>query len=131
MALRQWFAGTSCALAIAAMVGPAHSDPLGGAASSIKSAGMTTGSGSEQVAAYRICTLNGACRWVNIYGPGVYGYTAPNAAIAPRAAIVPGPPLVFYGYRSRWHPTDPDDYPPGTPLWWQGMDRWNRGGRQD
>ena len=128
MALRQWFAGTSCALAFAAMMGPAHSDPFGGAASSIKSAGMTTGSGSEQVAAYRICTLNGACRWVNIYGPGVYGYSAPNAAIAPRAAI---PPLVFYGYRNRWHPLDPDDYPPGTPRWWRGMDRLNRGGAQD
>jgi len=131
MALRQWFTGTSCALAFAAMVGPASSDPLGGAASSIRSAGMTIGSGSEQVA-YRICTPNGACRWVNIYGPGVYGYTAPNAGVVPGAAIVPRPPMVFYGYRNRWHPTDdPDDYFVGTPRWWQSMDRINRGGRPD
>ena len=128
MALRRWFAGTSCALAFAAMVGPAYSDPLGGIANS-KSAGMTTGLGSQQVAAYQICTLNGVCRWVNIYGPGVYGYTAPNAAVVPQAAIVPRPPLVFYGYRNRWHPIDPDDYPPGTHRWWRSMDRWDRGGR--
>jgi hypothetical protein len=121
MALRQWFTGTSCALVFAAMVGPAHSDPLAGTASFIRSAG-TTRSGSEQVA-YRICTADGVCRWVNIYGPGAYGYTAPGAA------IVPGAPVVIYGYRNQYRPTDPDDYRIGTRRWWQGMDRLDRGGQ--
>jgi hypothetical protein len=124
MALRQWYAGTSCALVFAAMVGPAHSDPLAGAATFIKSAVTTAGSGSEQVA-YRICTADGVCRWVNVYGPGIYGYTAPGVAIAP------GAPVVLFGYRNQWRPTDPDAYRVGTRRWWQGMDRFDRGGTQN
>jgi hypothetical protein len=106
MALRQWFTGTSCALLFAAMVAPAHSNPIGGTVSSIKSAAAASGLTSQQVA-YRICAVNGArrCRLVNIYGPGVngsnapgvYGYSAPRAGYtAPRAYGYGAPGA--YGY---------------------------------
>jgi len=133
MALRQWFTGISCAWALAAMVGPAHSDPIGNAASAIKATGIVAGSGSEH-AAYRTCAMQGGvqrCRRVYSSGPGVYGYRAPRAAIVPAPAVVVpiGPPVV-YGYRNEYRPTDPDDYPIGVGPWWRGMDRLNRGGQQ-
>ena len=134
MALRQWFTGTACTLAFAAMLGPAHSDSIGSAASVIKATGMAAGPGSEQIA-YRTCAMQGGvqrCRRVHFFGPGVYGYRAPRAAIvpAPNAVIVPIGPPVVYGYRNEWRPTNPDDYPTGVGPWWRGMDRLNRGGQQ-
>jgi len=122
MVLSKWLAGSSCVLAFVAMVGPARSVPLASAAGFMKSADITAGSPSEQVA-YRVCGMQGGvtrCRWV---GPGVYGYQAPGAAPLPVA------PPAFYGYGSDYRPTDPDDYPTGSPGWWRSMDRWDRGGR--
>jgi hypothetical protein len=103
MAKKQWFTRSAGALVLAVIAGPVQSGPIG----IIKSTDALTTS-PERVA-YRICTTQGGvrrCRWINIYGPGAYGYQ----------------PYGYYG------PTDPEYYRTGTGRWWQGMDRLNRGG---
>ncbi len=118
MALKQWLIGMAGALASTTMVGPAQSVPLGGAVSHFKSAGTV----AAQVAAYRLCAAEGGvrrCRWVNLYGPRAYGYQAPTSA--PTSAT----PLTVYRSRpaSEYTPTNPNDVPFGTSLWWQNKTR--------
>ena len=55
MVAKQWLMGTAGALGFAAMVGPAHSDPLASAAGYVHAAGIMAASPAEQVA-YRLCT---------------------------------------------------------------------------
>jgi hypothetical protein len=93
---------------------------VGNVAGFSESVRIVTASTLEQVAAYRICTAQGRvrrCSWVDIYGPGVYGYRAP---------------YVQYGYgpAGDYNPRDPSDYRPGTLRWWDSMDRLDRGGNQ-
>jgi hypothetical protein len=122
MLLSKWLIGTSCALTFAAMIGPACSDPFA-SVRSYRNLSDTTATLHSQKVAYRTCTLQGGvrrCRWVNDYGPGSYGYSAPSAVL-----VVPVP---FFGYVDDYYPTDPNDYPIGTRYWWRGMDRFNQGG---
>ena len=101
MLLKQYFTRIAGVLALAVIVGPAYSDPLGSAASHIKSASKVSTSISEQVA-FRVCSTRRGVRRCH-YGRGVYGYR---------------------GYI----PTDPRAYRTGSPRWWGSMDRWDRGG---
>jgi len=118
MASSRWLAGLSSALAFAIMVGPAWSDLF----TSVRSLADTTTALRSQHIAYRTCTIQGGvrrCRWVNTYGPGSYGYKAPES-----------PPPASYGYRNDYHPTDPNAYPTGSRYWWRDMDIWDKGGSQ-
>jgi hypothetical protein len=120
MVMKQRLGRIAGVLALASIAAPAHSDPVGSVASFIKSAGVVTASASEQVAAYRICTTQGRvrrCSWVDIYGPGVYGYQAPYVQYR-------------YGPAGYYKPRDPSYYRPGTLRWWDAMDRLDRGGNQ-
>ena len=118
MVLKQRLNRIAGFLALASIAAPAHSDPVGSVVSFMKSASIVTASTLEQVAAYRICTTQGRvrrCRWVDIYGPGVYGYRAP---------------YVQYRYGYIPVPRNPSDYRTGTRRWWDAMDWLNRGGNQ-
>jgi len=118
MVLKQRMNTIAGVLALASIAAPAHSDPVGGVASFIKSASVVSASTLKQVAAYRICTTQGRgrrCRWVDIYGPGVYGFRSPYV-------------LYRYGPAGDYIPSDPSDYRLGTRRWWGAMDRIDRGG---
>ena len=118
MGLKQRLNRIAGVLALASIAAPAHSDPVGSVASFFKSVSIVTASPLEQVAAYRICTTQGRlrrCRWVDIYGPGVYGYRAPYV-------------LYRHGHAGDYIPSDPSDYRSGTLRWWGAMDRLDRGG---
>jgi len=120
MVLKQRLNSIAGVLALASIAAPAHSEAAGSVASFIKSASIVTASTLEQVAAYRICTMQGRerrCRWVDIYGPSMYGYRAPYAQYR-------------YGPAGDYIPRDPCDYCPGTLRWWDAMDRLDRGGNQ-
>ena len=101
MLLKQYFTRIAGVLALAVIVGPAYSDPLGSAASHIKSASKVSTSISEQVA-FRVCSTRRGVRRCH-YGRGVYGYR---------------------GYI----PSDPRAYRSGSLRWWNSMDRLDRGG---
>jgi hypothetical protein len=66
-------------------------------------------------------------------GPGVYGYRVPAPGVygyqppAPGVGFVNPPRL--YRVPTEYLPTDPDDYPVGSPRWWRSMDRWDQGGQ--
>ena len=112
--VKQWLAATTGALALAATAGPSYAGPIG----SLNGYSETPGARSSlRQVAYRICTTGRVrrCRWVDIYGPRVYGYRRP---------IVPH----HYGPSGDYVPSYPEDYPVGTPSWWNGMDREDRGG---
>ena len=112
--VKQWLAATTGALALAATAGPSYAGPIG----SLNGYSETPGARSSlRQVAYRICTTGRVrrCRWVDIYGPRVYGYRRP---------IVPH----HYGPSGDYVPSYPEDYPVGTPRWWNGMDRLDRGG---
>jgi hypothetical protein len=133
MKLTQRLTAESCVLLLATLAGPAHSTPLGSATGHVKSSDVMALSYLQQ-AAYRLCMAQGGvqrCRWVDIYGPGVYGYQAPSAPIA--GANLPPPPIAMpvFVFRpgSRYRSTDPDNYPLGSTPWWQSMDYWDLGGR--
>jgi hypothetical protein len=101
MVLKQCLTQIAGVLALAVSVGPAYSNPLGGAASHIKSASKVSTSISEQVA-FRVCSTRRGVRRCH-YGRGVYGYR---------------------GYI----PSDPRAYRSGSLRWWNSMDRLDRGG---
>ena len=70
MLLKQCLTRIAGVLALAVIVGPAYSDPLGSAASHIKSASKVSTSISEQVA-FRVCSTRRGVRRCH-YGRGVY-----------------------------------------------------------
>jgi hypothetical protein len=119
-------AGAVGVLALAGLLQPAHSAPLGNAAGHARPA-IAGVAASEQIA-YRLCETQGGvrrCRWVDTYGPRAYGYRAPPPV---PGVVVLTPPVVFYYYRNGYRPNEPSDYPTGTTPWWRSMDYWDLGG---
>jgi hypothetical protein len=101
MGLKQCLIRIAGVLALAVVVGPAYSGPLGSAAGNTASASKVSTSISEQIA-YRVCSTRGGVRRCH-YAAGAYGYR---------------------GYI----PSDPRAYRTGTLRWWNGMTRWDRAG---
>ena len=117
MVLEQGVNRIAGALALALIAAPAHSDPLGRTVSHRNIARIVDTFTLQQVA-YRVCKTQGSerrCHWVDIHGPGLYGYGAPSARYR-------------YGPAGDYIPSDPSDYRAGTLRWWGSLDRLNRGG---
>jgi hypothetical protein len=116
MVLKQWLGATTGALVLATTAAPAYSVPY----ASQHSYGEIPGAHSSlKRVAYRICTTGRVrhCRWADIYGPRGYGYRRPSV-------------VYLYGPNGDYIPSYPEDYPVGTPRWWNGMDREDRGGNR-
>lgn len=151
MALKSSLTGSVVVLALTAMVAPIQAGSLGTSDFKLP----VTGSDPQEIA-NRVCwTENGArrCRSVDnlrvygyqsphVYGdrgPRVYGYRAPafgyqapavNSAVPPMSYGYYGAmPPIGYRYLRPQIDTDPDVHPAGSPQWWDGMDRWDRGGQ--